>query len=315
MLKLYFFNVGHGDSIAIHFPNDEWGIVDCKRPLEKKEPSVLRFLKNRPIHSINFVCVTHPHSDHIKGLDALSEYYKDKIQQILIFGIKTGSPSEKDAGKPLVKTLFTITNDCKKCEKVNKVLRGQQFSIGGVEVLILNPTEKIKTKFQLKSYTTEALEFNEESVVMLLRYAGKEILLTGDIPLNIWKEIEEEYSLSADIIKISHHGSGYNNNNEHLARIVKNRAIAVISTDGGRRWKNVPDGEIIRFLREDLNCEVLLTNELMNSETSSEKQEEDLLVNDVVDMLSKKLTEPIPSGYYEISITPDGKILKPERTL
>lgn len=28
-LEIYVLNVGHGDSIFIHFPNGKWGLVDC----------------------------------------------------------------------------------------------------------------------------------------------------------------------------------------------------------------------------------------------------------------------------------------------
>lgn len=31
MLKLYFFNVGHGDSIAINFPDNSWGVIDSQK--------------------------------------------------------------------------------------------------------------------------------------------------------------------------------------------------------------------------------------------------------------------------------------------
>lgn len=54
MLELYFFNVGHGDSIAIKFPNNEWGIIDCNRNINHKEPNVLTFLKSKNVKTFKF---------------------------------------------------------------------------------------------------------------------------------------------------------------------------------------------------------------------------------------------------------------------
>ena len=82
-LRIRVFDIGHGDSILIEFPDGiHVGIVDCQvmQPVlhgtltatEQSEPKVLKHLRDR-IRAGNrcvvaFVCLTHFHADHYTGL-------------------------------------------------------------------------------------------------------------------------------------------------------------------------------------------------------------------------------------------------------
>jgi beta-lactamase superfamily II metal-dependent hydrolase len=87
-LKLHVLDVGHGDCLVVEFPDGiSHGIVDCNRHKESNrgfgreydpnEPKALTYFRNvvanglKPV--VEFVCLTHPHLDHYRGLGQMLE--------------------------------------------------------------------------------------------------------------------------------------------------------------------------------------------------------------------------------------------------
>jgi len=103
MLNIYFFNVGHGDSIAVQFPDNTWGIIDCNRNRGEIDPNVLKFLKLEGIKSLRFLCLTHPHDDHFKGIDKIIEYFEENIGKFLTYNHRVGSKNETNKNSSLAK--------------------------------------------------------------------------------------------------------------------------------------------------------------------------------------------------------------------
>ena len=204
---------------------------------------------------------------------------------------------------------MSFTNNAKKnTDKIVELNRNDVFSYGNVIIKILNPTNQIKNQLRLKQYSIEHPDFNSESVVMLIEYANKKVLLTGDSTINNWLEILEKYSdIKSDIVKISHHGSKNNNDYETLANIIKPGGIAIISTDGGVKYPSIPDENVIHMLKTELNCNVYLTSELGYS-TIPADIDGDLESDDIIDLYSEIISEPSPIGYYKILISDSGDI-------
>ena len=87
-LKLHVFDVGHGDSLLLEFPErDSFAIIDCNQHCKSHrgfgedynphEPKVLTYLRHlvdrgsSPI--VEFACLTHAHIDHYRGYGTLLE--------------------------------------------------------------------------------------------------------------------------------------------------------------------------------------------------------------------------------------------------
>ena len=91
-------NVGDGDAIVIRLPEDHLGpsyaIVDAF-DADKVIGLVdqLNRLEGRAAPNIRFVCATHPHRDHIKGLSAVLDRYGGEIEQFWDGGFPTGQSS------------------------------------------------------------------------------------------------------------------------------------------------------------------------------------------------------------------------------
>lgn len=313
MLELYFFNVGHGDSIAINFPNNQWGIVDCNRSERTYDPPILKFLKSNGISSLEFVCITHPHLDHFRGLNAIISHYKKNINKLIIYGITKNNHEvgESDLAKGIKQFLELY----KSRVEINKHLiwaeKGTNINIGEVKVKCLNPTLKILKNLLLDGVLAKDSEYNNASVILLLEYKNRKILLNGDSTIKNWLEIfKENKNLKSDIVKISHHGSKNNNNIEVLSNIIKNKAKTIISTDGGTKYKHIPSKEVINILKNKFQSEVLETNIL----TTPQKNNKFKIKNEIEDLVIDTLCEDkeqkriLYDGYIKVSIDDNGLI-------
>ncbi len=312
MLELYFFNVGHGDSIAIKFPNNEWGIIDCNRNINHKEPNVLTFLKSKNVKHLNFLCITHKHEDHFKGVDVLVDYFKDNIDTLILPNKTISGKYTRNRLIPLKKAIATIIVP-NKGKKLKCADICSSFIIDEVSVQILSPDDEISNECFSKFLTNSEEEvLNKESVVIYFEFAGKKILLTGDVTADVWDKIlHSDAEIKADIIKISHHGSKENNPYNILKLITKPNSYAIISSDGNIKYKALPSRDLIAFLQDECKINVLTTYDI-NQYQKDEKPKniENLKENSIINFVSKSLTKDsqIYSGYIKITIDKQGNI-------
>ena len=67
-LKVHFIDVGQGDCIYVAASGGNM-LIDCG---EKSEtPKVIYYLKNMGVKRLDHVIATHPHSDHMGGMDMI----------------------------------------------------------------------------------------------------------------------------------------------------------------------------------------------------------------------------------------------------
>lgn len=79
-LAVTVFDVGHGDAILIRFPDRSVGIIDCCTDGHGRNP-LLDALREMGSPHIRFVCLTHPHADHCRGLPEILDEYSGQIDQ------------------------------------------------------------------------------------------------------------------------------------------------------------------------------------------------------------------------------------------
>ena len=74
-LRVHVLNVGDGDAIVIEFPevngSRRYGVVDCY-----SSSKTIDYLGKLGVTDLEFVCATHPHYDHIRGMPKLLDQYK-----------------------------------------------------------------------------------------------------------------------------------------------------------------------------------------------------------------------------------------------
>ena len=257
-LIIRIFDVGHGDSILIEFPDKKHvGIIDCHthghshrgcgaKSWDKSEPKVLTYLRNRLDKGeeliVAFVCLSHFHHDHYLGFGRLiKEIEKRKVIEPF--------KSEGMELSPLVKPQWQICN------------------IANVYIDILAPNGwhwEDYNKFLLspdwKRYSKENKRHTDEHLVcsaIMLRYGKARVLLGADLTCCAWDKVIDRWGkdIKAHAAKVSHHGS-YDGNflppdslhGQSLWEYIRIKGLTVAVISGGYR-KNLPHVDTIIELK------------------------------------------------------------------
>lgn len=237
-LKVYFFDVGQGDSIFIEMENKIQILIDGgpDNKVIQKLSEVMPFWDR----TIDFVILTHTDRDHIGGLPEVLKRYK--VKGVIETGIKCEKPE------------CLAWNELKKKEGAAIILTklGDSMNLDeNTKILIFNPFDDLSGRKVSKA--------NNTSVVVKLIYGGYTFLLTGDIE----KQIEEKLVLAgididSDYLKIPHHGSKTSTTEEFLENT--SPLMAFISLGKNNSYGH-PHEEVVSRL-EKRNIKYYRTDEL-----------------------------------------------------
>ena len=191
-LKIYFIDVGQGDSTLIVTPKNKKILIDGG---EGKTNVLFQYLLDRRINKIDYIIISHFDSDHCNGLIEIIE--KMRVENIVMS--KQSKESEE------YKKILEIINQ--KNIKVSSVKAEDKIIIEkNLYTKILNPAEKFE--FQ---------DLNNNAIVAKLVYKNFSMLFTGDIEKaeeNLAKKYKNE--LKSTILKVAHHGSKTSTSEEFL---------------------------------------------------------------------------------------------------
>jgi len=234
----YFLNVGQGDSILIE-KGDFQVLIDGG-----PDDTVLSELgKAMPIYDrkIEIVILTHPHADHLTGLNLVLDRYQ----------------VEKIYGTGVLYETNTYLNF------LNKIKDSQDNPVGST-------VPKIGEKIQL--FGNGSLEFlwpgdmynqkteenlNDTSIVTKFCYISSCALLMGDMETDEQKKmIDSGSNLSADLLKVAHHGSENGTNLLLLEKVNPIYAVISVGKDNkfGHPHQSIVDlikGKNIELFRTD----------------------------------------------------------------
>ena len=203
-------NIGQGDSILIQ-TGEKTVLVDTS---DVDERDKLRAeLKKADVKKIDTIILTHPHADHIGGMDVLlNEYPVGMVYD-------NGMPSTSKLYLGYVKKLKE-----KKIERKGLVA-GDRVDLGGGAVFeVLGPSAQLVKEGNVKGYKHDP---NNESVVGRLVFGDFSMMLTGDA-----EKKEEQSILAADsanvkstILKSGHHGSKTSSSADFLRAVQPEAAL------------------------------------------------------------------------------------------
>jgi len=239
-LEVTFFDVGQGDSIFIETTEGHQVLVDGG-------PSGGRILEKlgdvMPVwdRSIDLIVLTHPDSDHLRGLlDVLDRY---DVENILWTGVS------RETGT------FEKWVDKIEKEQTNIFIaqRGQVIKAGDAQLYVFHPFESLAGVSAEKGS-------NETSIVIKLVFGDNTFLLLGDISKKeesaLLVRSDSAVSLSAQVLKIAHHGSKYSSSQQFLG--IVSPEMAVISV--GNNSYGHPTQEVLNNLNE-FGINILRTDE------------------------------------------------------
>jgi len=252
-LHLIFCDVGQGDAILITRGFDQ--ILIDGGPNDK----VLSCLAdNMPFwdKKIEVVALTHPEADHLTGLlSVLDKYeveyfltgpegnnsagYQELLTRLTKSEILNSKSEIKDTNfqnpefKTFEKLKFLsfgfVSNFVLRASDLTRVVNpysGEKIKVGEIVLKSLWPEEEWAEAVLGTSTTSDHL--NDFSLVFLMEYKDKKVLLMGDADSRVqYKFIDNLTALPIDILKFPHHGSKTGITEEFLQKI--SPKVAVIS--------------------------------------------------------------------------------------
>lgn len=200
-LKVHYINVGQGDSILVQ-QGDKNMLIDAGT--NASTSSLISYLRSQNIKKIDYLVLTHPHEDHIGGADAVIKTFE--IGSIYMPKVTANTATFRDVVKAM---------NAKGLKALQPVI-GTNYNLGQAACEILGPV------------TTVNGDLNTYSIVIKVTFGNNKFLFTGDAQASNEQDmINKGFDLSADVLKLGHHGSHTSTSQNFLNKV--NPKYAIIS--------------------------------------------------------------------------------------
>ncbi|MGQ9812826.1 MAG: DNA internalization-related competence protein ComEC/Rec2 [Dissulfurimicrobium sp.] len=228
-VRLYVLDVGQGLSQVVELPGRRLMVVDggglMGSDFDVGDRVVAPFIRTLGYSRIDIIVASHPEHDHIGGLPAL-------IRGFAIGELWTNGDIADDT-----KSWKDLMKECAKKGIKRRVFSSDEaFSIKDAVIEVMTP-EKCPEL---------ANTFNARSLVIMISYKGRSMLLTGDIEKGRESCLVSNGLTDTDILVMPHHGSRTANTQAFINATMPKLAIASV---GWRNHLGLPKPEILARYR------------------------------------------------------------------
>ena len=225
LLKIYFIDVGQGDSTFIVYPNNATMLIDAGDNQHGDE--VVAFVKDIGFDTIDYVVSTHPDADHIGGIDTVLRDVN--VDTYIDNGERKDTITYRD--------IFNEIDD--------------EYYVSLFDDIFLNMSPATETKLIVpwESRGFFFRDYNDNSIVVRIRYYNFTVLLPGDCAEECEIELYRHNDVSAEVLKSGHHGSKSSSSPVFLDMV--DPSVVVISS--GNRYGHPHEEVLERYALRGYN--------------------------------------------------------------
>lgn len=305
-LKVYFIDIGQGDCIFIELPDGKNMLIDTGEKRNAGKAKIDKYLRDEKGNkvTIDYCVATHPDSDHIGLMPYVYEQYdvlksyrpyvysENKSASALPYELNKGIKIKNSSNIYYdyitnVNAEQTYWEFFKDDSDFSNGFTGKDGEIYEYTVNFVMPYADNLNDYQY--FTTP----NDFSAVIMLEYADRKILFTGDIEYETGKKGAEqsfirEFSTSnsamvdCDVLKVAHHGSDSSTSLEFLSLVKPEYSVISCGLSNKHRHplKSTLDNLVkcgSEIYRTDLQGTIILTIDskgIMTFEKQTDKYKE-----------------------------------------
>ena len=208
-LYVHFINVGQGDAILVETDICNM-LIDTGNTDAESKDSLMEYLDERNITTIDYLVLTHPDEDHIGGAaDVINRY---NIDECVMPACVSNTPLYEEVLEALEKHKVDIS--------VPEV--GDVLNIGSATANILGPV------------SDDYSDVNDHSIVILLEFGATSFLFAADMGGRSELDFINSYKgkdLTCDLLKVGHHGASGSTSEEFLSMVSPSYAVISCGKD------------------------------------------------------------------------------------
>lgn len=221
-LRVDFVDVGQADFIVVEC-DGVYMTIDGGNTADSM--LIYSLLKERGIDEIDTVVITHPHEDHYGGVGAILNYAK--VGRVFCSTDEYVNSAFGDVLDAVAREGLDITIP----------VPGEAFTLGSALVQFFGPVDTYEDQ-------------NNMSIVLKITFGERSFLFTGDAEREAENDIiKAGFDISADVLKVGHHGS-YTSTSYVWLKTVDPQYAVISSNRAEFPEYNHPHEEVVSRLRD-----------------------------------------------------------------
>lgn len=252
-------NVGSADCAFIKLPNGETVLIDTGTP--ETSEKLINFLKSQELKKkdgkevIDYIVITHGHSDHIGGIPAILEnfnvgkVYIPKIAVMKDWYSDVKVTAENTNTVNMMKTDYEIYNNAVKAMKDKNIKflnTGKGEFIDKDKILQFVQSDKDFGGIGSEKIAQYYWGINDNSAIVFLNYGDLQELFTADMEWTSEKDFWTSDLLKGrkiDLLKVPHHGNSTSSTPDFINYLQP--AVGIISRAQGADTNTTADKNLL----------------------------------------------------------------------